>query len=113
VDRVTEYRRLIQQQLKGLEEVCNRRPAPGVETLCVFDEVRDHYLLVSTGWFHRERVRGTTVFARIKGGKILIEEDWTEDGIVPELLAAGVLKEDIVSGLQPPETRLTSEIAVA
>ena len=24
-----------------------------------------------------------------------------------------VLKEDIVSGLQPPETRLTSEIAVA
>src|SRR2546423_1197562 len=30
----------------GLAALIMRQPAPGVETLCVFDEERDHYLLL-------------------------------------------------------------------
>ena len=42
------------------------------------------------------------VHARIKNGKLWIEEDWTEEGITDDLLRAGVKHEKIVLGLPPP-----------
>jgi hypothetical protein len=50
---------------------------------------------------------------RIQDGKVWIEIDGTEDGIANHLLAAGVPKEDIVLGFQPPEMRKHTEFAVA
>jgi hypothetical protein len=49
----------------------------------------------------------------LRNGKFWIEEDWLEDGIVKELLAAGVPKEDIVLAFHHPEMRHLTEFAAA
>ncbi len=113
MDKLNEYRRLIKIQLNQIAELCNRQPRPGVDTLCVFDDERGSYLLVKTGWTKDHRVRGATLFIRLKNDKIWIEEDWTEDGITQELLKAGVPKSDIVLAFHAPEERKFTEFAMA
>jgi len=104
MDKQVKYRQLIKSLLIKQVEQMNRRAETGVETDIVIDEERDHYMLVRVGWSPRGRVRGNTLYIRLKDGKFWIEEDWTE-GIATTLLEAGVPKEDIVLGFQPPEMR--------
>ena len=52
------------------------------------------------------------VYLRIQNEKIWVEEDWTKQGIVNDLLAAGVVKEDIVLGFQHPSKRPLTDFAV-
>jgi hypothetical protein len=114
MDKITQYRALIRTHLTTVAELINRRPTPGVETFCAFDDEHGHYLLMRFGWTKDRRVRAITLFLRLREGKIWIEEDWTEDGIALDLLRAGVPKEDIVLAFQAPEVRATpQEIAVA
>src|SRR4051812_36230608 len=100
MDQRTRYRELIKRLLNELAALVSRQPTPGVETLCVFDEERDQYLLLKTGWSQNRRVRGTTLYLRLREGKIWVEEDWTEEGIAMELVRAGVPKEDMVLAFQ-------------
>jgi len=60
----------------------------------------------------RERNRDITLYLRVKGGKIWIEEDWLEHGIATDLVQAGIPKEDIVLAFQPPSMRPFTEFAV-
>lgn len=113
MDKLTRYRALIKQILSDLAALLNRRPNPAVESLCVFDDERNQYLLVNIGWAQNRRVRDTTLFVRLRDGKIWIEEDWTEHGIANDLLAAGVPREDIVLAFHPPELRPLTDFAVA
>ena len=109
------YQTLVKSLLSGLAELVNcRPPAHGaVETLCAFDDDRGQYLLLKTGWVGDRRVRGTTLYLRLRGGKVWVEEDWTEDGIAAELLKAGVPREDIVLAFHPPRSRPLTEFATA
>ncbi len=113
MDNLAEYRNLIKQLLSHYAELINRRPKPDRETGVVFDEERGHYMLITVGWSEQRRIRGTTVYVRLRNGKFWIEEDWLENGIATDLLAAGVPKEDIVLAFHPPETRPMTEFAVA
>ena len=74
----------------------------GTPTAAVFDTERDHYLWLQVGWTERGRTYGTTVHVRLRGGKIVIEQDWTEDGIAIDLLRAGIPAEAIVLGFHEP-----------
>src|SRR5579872_6441116 len=100
MDRLTNYRQLIKRLLCERAALANRSQNPGVETNCVLDEESDQYILLSTGWSQDRRVRGLTLYVRIKDGRIWIEEDWTEDSITSDLLEADVPKEDIVLAFQ-------------
>jgi hypothetical protein len=116
VDKAIAYRSLIKKllsELGALIEQHHARHPSGLETECVFDEQRDHYMLVNLGWQNGRRVRGTTLHVRIKNGKFWIEDDMTEEGIANQLIEAGVPKEDIVLAFQPPEVRPHTEFAVA
>lgn len=113
MDKLASYRTLIQRLLSDLAALVNRQPTPGVETLCVFDQERDQYLLLKTGWSQGRRARGVTLFLRLRENKIWVEEDWTEDGIATELVKAGVPREDIVLAFHPPRVRPLTEFAVA
>jgi hypothetical protein len=104
MDQLANYRKLIMRFMTDIAAIVNRTPTPGVETLCAFDEKRDLYLLLRTGWSENRRVRGTTLFVRLREGKIWVEEDWTEDGIATELVNAGVPKEP--SSRCPPHDRI-------
>ncbi len=113
MDKLTKYRTLIKRILSDLAALVNRQPTPGVETLCIFDDERGHYVLLDLGWSEDQRVQNTMVYVRINNGKFWIEEDWTEEGITKDLLKAGVPNEDIVLAFQHPEMRPLTDFAVA
>ena len=61
---------------------------------------------------HR-RVNRTVINLRLRDGKVWIEEDWTEQGVATDLLAAGVARDSIVLAFHPPHLREYTEFAVA
>jgi hypothetical protein len=78
----------------------------GIDICPICDDVNRHYLLMDIGWQDPHRVYNVFFHLRLKDdGKIWIEEDWTEEGIVTELMNAGVPGTDIEMGYQPPEMR--------
>ncbi|MBM3242044.1 XisI protein [Candidatus Poribacteria bacterium] len=102
-----------QRLLSEFSAWANRTPSPNHETICVFDEERDHYVLLNVAWAQYRCVRSAQVFVRLRNGKIWVEEDWTENGIATDLLEEGVPKDDIVLAFHPLERRPFTEFAVA
>ena len=113
MDKLTRYRALIRQFLQEKADLMNNHPIPGLETLRLFDEKSDTYLVYTLGWHNRERQQYVTLLARLHEGKIWIEEDGTEEGLADLLVEAGVSKEDIVLAFHAPEMRPFTEFAVA
>ena len=70
-------------------------------------------MIFRTGWRGNQRIHSAIIYARLENDKIWIEEDKTEDGIAPELLAGGVTHQDIVLAFRHPEVRPYTEFAVA
>ncbi len=75
--------------------------------------MKNESTISDTGWSQHRRVYRVTLHIRLHNGKIWIEQDWTEDGIATELLAAGVPKEAIVLAFYQPEVRSMTEFAIA
>jgi len=114
MDKLTNYRQIVKQLLIDHEAFLNRsRWQEGLETHAVCDESRDRYMLFQTGWWGPKRIHSTTIYVRLYNNKIYIEEDWTQDGITPSLIEAGIPKEDIVLAFHPPEMRQYTDFAVA
>ncbi|HEX8914196.1 MAG TPA: XisI protein [Humisphaera sp.] len=107
MDKLNTYSSAIKDALSDFAAVANRTPDPAAETLCAFDDARGHYLLLNAGWSGGHRLRGNTVFVRVRDGKVHIEEDWTEDGIADDLLRRGIPEDDLVLAFQaaPPKMR--------
>lgn len=111
--KLATYRTIIKTVLQSYADLINANPFPDQETEVVFDEERDHYMLVTMGWADKRRVRAYTVYVRLKEGKFWIEDDGLEDGIATDLLEAGVPHEDIVLAFHHPKMRPYTEFAVA
>ena len=58
MDKLTGYRNLIRQLLTKYAEMINRHSSPDKETDVVFDEERDHYMLITLGWSGQRRTYG-------------------------------------------------------
>jgi len=113
MDKLTGYRELVKGLLNELVAPAGRHPDADVESTCVFDDEHGHYLMLSVGWTGDRRVRGTSIHIRLRDCKVWVEEDWTDARVVDRLVEAGIPKEDIVLGFQPPEMRKLTEFAVA
>jgi hypothetical protein len=114
MDKLTHYRHIIQKILTEYEALASQTPNPeGVDSILGFDEKRDQYLWLQTGWHQNKKIRGITVYVRIKNEKIWIEEDWTEEGIATDLLREGIPQSDIVLSFHSPEKRQFTEFATA
>jgi hypothetical protein len=85
---------------------------PHVQTVLFADDAQGNYLLRRVGWHAGDRVNNTVFFARVRDGKVWIEEDNTDLSLADELLAAGVPKSDIVLAFHAPEERRFGEFAV-
>ena len=109
---LNHWRRTIKQILTDLAAI----PFPEVVTMSaktVFDEAADVYLVVVEGWQDVRRLHGCLVHVEIKGAKIWVQQDGTEDGVVADLLAAGIPKDCIVLGFKSPQSRALTEFPVA
>jgi len=113
VDRVADYRAELTRILDRHAAPTTGPAEPGVETVLLTDTGRDEYVILDRGWRGGRRVDDVIVHARIAGGKVWIEQDWTDGGIAGELVRAGVPRADIVLGFHPPELRHLTDFAVA
>lgn len=111
MDKIENYRRVIQDILNRHQALVSQQRDPSVEDSFVFDQQRGHYLWLRFGWQHGKRIRAITVYVRLREGKFWIEEDWTENGIATELIKAGVPAQDIVLAFHSPEARPYADLA--
>ncbi|RAM52195.1 MAG: XisI protein [Hapalosiphonaceae cyanobacterium JJU2] len=111
MDKLTQYRQIVQQILHDYSE---QKPAYGnIEVEKIFDTERDHYQIVHVGWEGQNWVHSCIIHIDIKNGKIWLQWNGTEDDIAANLVAAEVPKEDIVLGFQSPFMRQFTEYAVS
>ncbi|NEP11159.1 MAG: XisI protein [Symploca sp. SIO2C1] len=109
MDKLNHYRSLIQKVLEEYHNLGSDNSA--LESILLFDPIRDQYLLLKMGWHQDSRIKRNVIHLRLKDQKIWIEEDSTEDGIASDLLQAGVPREDIVLAFHPPRLRQFTEFA--
>ncbi len=107
MDRSSEYRAIIVNAITASNPYRYPSPNPNVETLFYQDDKHDRYMLYVTGWNGQKAISNVILAARIKAGKIWIDEDATEEGLANALLAAGVPEEDIVLAFQHPALRVS------
>ena len=107
-----KLRKAVTDVLEELAAYFSQASGPGLqfEIECVFDTARDHYQIVDMGWRGEERLFNTVIHVDIKrddknSGKVWIQYNATEFSIAELLLERGLLKSDIVLGLQPPYKR--------
>lgn len=79
----------------------------------IFDRTRDRHVLMNVGWDNKKRVHGSLVHIDIIDGKLWIQRDGLEHGVVTELLEAGIPKDRIVMAYKSIETRRLMEFAVS
>ncbi len=83
-----------------------------VNTYVIVSKDGNHFLLMDDGWQNGSRVYGVITHVEIRADKIWIQRDGLESGITADLLEAGIPKDKIVLGFQPPEVRPYTEFAV-
>ncbi len=113
MDSVTQYRDIIKSLLSEYQNLAEQSQSAGIESQLAFDEQHDQYIWLRTGWDTVRRVRGISIYIRIKNSKVWVEEDWTDLEVVDALIKAGIPATDIVLGFHPPEARQHTEFAVA
>ena len=113
MDKLTKYRNLVKRILNEYVELSKSQLNAGVEPILIIDDERGNYMWLKLGWENGKRVKHLTVYARLRDGKVWIEEDLTEDGIATDLVREGVPKDDIVLAFHDPETRKHTDFAAA
>jgi len=111
MDSLTNVREIIRGCLRQFVDI---RYANGdIENETVFDEEAGRYLVMSQGWMGDKRVHGCLIHVELRGDKVWVQRDGTEEGIANEFVAAGIPKARIVLGFWDPDARKLGEFAAA
>ena len=109
MDRV-EIALLIRRTLDDYADILAKVKDRQVER--IYQDETGHYELMLIGWEGWRRIHGCVLHIDLIDGKIWIQQDGTEYGIAADFLEAGVTKEEIVLGFQPPGKRPYTGFAV-
>lgn len=112
MDRVIELRQIVHNALREWTEFAP--PEAGCENILLCDENSDNYAWIYTGWSGRRHVNHTVIHLGLRDGKIHVFHDgasYNGEGIVDDLLRAGVLEDEIVLEFNPPYIREKAELA--
>jgi hypothetical protein len=111
MEALVRYRQVLRDLL---HEYAQYTPSVGeVAVEIIIDEAQGHYELLFSGWSGPFRIHGSVLHFDIRGDKIWIQSDGTEEGIANRLVEAGIPKEQIVLAFKPPEIRPHTGFAVA
>jgi hypothetical protein len=111
MDQIERYREILRKLVT--EYASWGASQTEIRNEAVIDPSNDHYEVVSVGWQNGRRVHGSVVHLDIIDGKVWIQHDGTNRPVADELLAAGIPREDIVLGFQPPDLRKYTDFAEA
>lgn len=111
MEKLDFYRRTVQDVLMAIAAIPYYTPEIVHEA--VIDTVNDRYLVMSVGWKEPTyRLHFCLVHVDIRGEKIWIQRDGTEDGIAYDLEEAGIPKSDIVLAFHSESVRPYTGYAV-
>ena len=79
-----------------------------IQPQLIFDDERQHYLLLELGWTETGRVYAPIMHLDIIDGRIWIQNNQTEADLDMKLIEAGIKEEDIVLGFYPYVEKYTS-----
>jgi hypothetical protein len=85
----------------------------GLEAVVIADREGDNYQLLIIGWEGERRVFDTAVYIRLRQGMVWIEHNALPERIGELLVAAGISRQQIVLGFQPPHVRSLTDFAAA
>jgi XisI protein len=111
MDNLEFYRQNIETILRKYVDIPYTNGA--IEQHLIIDPDRNHFMLFDVGWQQQRRVHGCITHVQIINDKIWIQRDGIEDGITDELVEAGISKDKIVLGFQPPSVRPHTGYAVS
>jgi XisI protein len=109
--KLEQYQQAVQKLLQNYANFS--RSDDEVETELIFNTNNNHYQLVHLSWQGDRRTYGCIVHLDIKGSRIWLQHNGTENDLAEELVAMGVPKTDIVIGFQSPFKRQFTEYAVS
>lgn len=94
MDRVENYRRILQQVVKRHARF---QPANGhIKTHAVCDVENDDYMVVDSGWNEKgRRINDVVLHFRLQDGIVHVERGDTDAKVIREFLEAGVQTGDI------------------
>lgn len=81
-----------------------------LESMLICDDRSQNYLLVLAGWQGNTRIKQVQIHLRLLDDRIWIEEDWTEEGVVYDLIRLGVDREAIELAFLPPKAREFADV---
>ncbi|MFZ4664291.1 MAG: XisI protein [Caldilineaceae bacterium] len=111
---IEEYRTRVQQLLeeyRGPQSTIHQNHDE-VEAQLIVDTDHDHYQLIYVGWEDGHRVYDPIIHIDIKGDKVWLQHNMTDQKVAEDLVALGIPKDRIVLGFQPPYARKYTEFAV-
>ena len=111
MDKAVKYRECFQALLTQYSQ--RYLSDDETEVQLVFDLERDHYQWMDVGWKQFDRIYRCVMHFDIKDGKIWLQQNLTEHNPAEDLVKMGVLREDIVLGLQAPFKRQYTGYGVA
>ena len=111
MDTVDFYRDTIEKILRQYAAIPYKYGQ--IEQSVVMDAPRNNFFLMNIGWKGAERIHGIVTHVQIIDNKIWIQRDGIEQGITDELVEAGISKDKIVLGFQPPSVRPHTGYAIA
>ncbi|MCY7273057.1 MAG: XisI protein [Phormidesmis sp. CAN_BIN44] len=111
MDKIAQYRQYVQALLS--QYASQDSSDDQVEVQLILDPERDHYQWMNVGWQQFNRIYRCILHIDIKDKKIWIQQNLTDQNPAEELIKMGVLREDIVLGLQPPYKRPYTNYGVA
>jgi XisI protein len=111
MDNLDFYREVVEKILRKYAEIPYSYSE--IKGYLIIDQDRNHFMLFDIGWQQKKRVHGCVTHVQIIDHKIWVQRDGIEDGITDELVEAGIPKDKIVLGFQPPNVRHHTGYAVA
>lgn len=111
MDKLELYRQIIRAILLPYTKITYANVP--VRNMAAFDDDFGQYLVMSEGWDGIQHLHGCLIHVEIRGDRVWVQRDGTEDGVTDELVAAGIPKQDIILGFQEPAVRKYTGYGVA
>jgi len=111
MDRIDAYRQIILKVFNEYEKIPYKYG--DIKNEIIISNDANRYLLLMTGWQEDHRIYGCLIHIDIINGKLWVQNDNTERGVVEDMARYGVPKEDIVLGFRHPDIRQYTGYAAA
>ncbi len=112
MEKVKKYQQIIIQVLEEWLDVQSKN-SDSIKNYLIADTERNHYQLLRMGWEGDSYVFNPMIHLDIINEKVWLQANYTDVSVAEDLVLAGIDRQDIVLGLQPPFVRPHTAYGVA